>query len=83
MLDRTVARWTEITDKEFYFLVTAAEDEEGTTDTTLNCLRGFMDCCENSVEKGIVDGVGLYDLGEVQSKGEKYLKQAYNLGKNA
>ena len=79
VLDRTVARWKEIQNKEFYFLVTAAEDEEGVADTTLNCLRGFMDCCENSVEKGVVEGLGVYELGEIE--GTDYLQQAYQMGK--
>ena len=81
VIDRTVARWTEIKDKDFYFLVTAAEDEEGTADTTLNCLRGFMDCCEGSVEKGAVLGLGVYELGEMEQKGERFLQQAYEMGK--
>jgi len=81
VIDRTVARWTEIKDKDFYFLVTAAEDEEGTADTTLNCLRGFMDCCEGSVEKGAVLGLGVYELGEIEQKGERFLQQAYEMGK--
>ena len=83
VLDRTVARWKEITKKEFYFLVTLAEDEEGLADRTLECLRGFMDCCEDSVEKGYVEGKGIYDLGEIYTKGQNYLEKAYELGKNA
>ena len=77
----TVKIAAEIKDKDFYFLVTAAEDEEGTADTTLNCLRGFMDCCEGSVEKGAVLGLGVYELGEIEQKGERFLQQAYEMGK--
>ncbi|MBR2903452.1 MAG: flavodoxin family protein [Clostridia bacterium] len=82
VLDRTVARWTEIKNKQFYFLVTAAEDEEGTADTTLACMRGFMDCCDDSKEMGVVEGLGVYELGEMAQKGEKFLQEAYTLGKN-
>ena len=81
VLDRTVARWKEIRDKEFYFLVTAAEDEEGVTTTTLDCMRGFMSCCKGSVEKGVVEGLGIYEIGEMQIKGQKFLDEAYQLGK--
>ncbi len=80
LIDRCVARWKEITDKEFYFIVTAAEDEDVALETTINCLRGFMECCENSVEKGVVGGKGVYELGEVQ--GTPYLEQAYQMGKS-
>ena len=82
VLDRAVARWKEIKNKEFYFIVTAAEDEEGVSNTTLDCMRGFMSCCKGSVEKGVVEGLGVYELGEIHTKGEKFLHEAYELGKN-
>jgi multimeric flavodoxin WrbA len=80
VINRTVARWREIKEKQFYFIVTAAEDEEQTTETTLDCLRGFMDCCDGSVEKGVVDAKGVYELGEID--GTPYPRQAYQMGKN-
>ena len=82
VIDRVSARWKEVRNKEFYFLVTAAEEEDTTATTTLNCLRGFMDCCEDSVEKGFVAGLGVYGVGEIQQKGERFLMQAYEMGKN-
>ena len=79
LIDRTVARWKEIKNKEFYFIVTAAEDEDGVAARTLECLRGFMDCCDDSEENGVVEGLGVYELGEIE--GTKYLEQAYQMGK--
>ncbi len=38
VIDRTVARWTEVTDKEFYYIMTAADDTKAAMDTTLACL---------------------------------------------
>ena len=35
VIDRTVARWLEFRDKEFYYIMTAAEDEKHTMDCTL------------------------------------------------
>ncbi len=34
VIDRTVARWLEFRDKEFYYIMTAAEDEKHTMDCT-------------------------------------------------
>ena len=39
-----------------------------------------MDCCDGSVEKGVVEGLGVYELGEIEST--KYLEDAYQMGKN-
>ena len=35
VIDRTVARWTEIGNKDLYYIMTATEDEEDTMDATL------------------------------------------------
>lgn len=35
VIDRTVARWLEVKDKEFYYIVTAADDENSSAETTL------------------------------------------------
>ena len=40
VIDRTVARWLEFRDKEFYYIMTAAEDEKHTMDCTLECFEG-------------------------------------------
>ena len=37
VIDRTVARWTEISNKDLYYIATAAEEDEDTLDITLSC----------------------------------------------
>ena len=39
LIDRTVARWTEIKNKEFYFIMTAADPGKEAVETTLACFR--------------------------------------------
>ncbi len=80
VFDRTVAKWTQIKDKEFYYIMTAAEDSENVMNCTLECLRGLTACFEGSKEKGIIEAKGVYEKGEV--KNTKYVKQAFEMGKN-
>ena len=41
VIDRTVARWLEVKDKEFYYITTMADEEKASADTTLACRGGF------------------------------------------
>jgi len=43
VIDRTVARWLEVKDKEFYYITTMADEEKSSADTTLTC-RGALLC---------------------------------------
>ncbi len=80
LIDRTVARWLEVKDKEFYYIVTAADDEKNAADTTIACFRGYAECVEGAKEMGIIYGMGAYEKGEIRSK--PCMAEAYNMGKN-
>ncbi len=80
VIDRTVCRWTEVKDKEFYYIMTAADGEKSSMDTTLACFRGYAECVEGAKEMGIIYGTGVYDKGEV--KDTIHMKKAYEMGKN-
>lgn len=80
VIDRTVARWLEVKNKEFYYIVTMADDTPTSADTTIACFRGYADCVEGAVEKGIIIGSGVYTIGEV--KNTPAMKKAYESGKN-
>ena len=43
LIDRTVARWTEVNNKEFYYIVTCADEEKESQDRTIECFRGYAD----------------------------------------
>ena len=66
-IDRTVARDRELTGKEFYFIVAAAEDDKAAMQRTIECFRGYLDCLEGAVEKGIVYGVGAWKIGDIRN----------------
>lgn len=80
VIDRTVARWLEFKNKEFYYIMTAAEDTDTVMNCTLECMRGFAECLEGSVEKGVIYGKGVYEKGEIQNHSS--MQQAYDMGKN-
>lgn len=79
VIDRCVARWTEFADKEFYFIMTAAEDTDTVMNGTISCMQGFVDCCKDSVVKGMILGKGLSDYGDAADSA--YMKQAYDMGR--
>ena len=79
VIDRTVARWTEIKGKEFYYIATCADEERESQERTLECFRGYADCVEGAVEKGIIYGTGVYTPGEI--KDTPAFREAYQLGR--
>ncbi|MBQ7887683.1 MAG: flavodoxin family protein [Clostridia bacterium] len=80
VIDRTLAQWTKIENKEFYYIMTAADEEPEAMDTTLACFRGLAVCLKGSKERGVLYGNGLYEAGAV--KGTAYMQEAYEMGKN-
>ena len=79
LIDRTVARWTEVADKEFYYIVTAADGEKEAAETTVACFCGYAECVEGSKEMGIIYGTGVYEKGEVRNTAAT--SDAYEMGK--
>ena len=79
VIDRCVARWTDIPNKEFYYILTAAEDSETVMDCTLACFRGFAACLDGAREMGVIEAKGVYEAGAVRST--RYMKDAYEMGK--
>ena len=80
VIDRTVARWLEVKNKEFYYIATMADEACQSADTTLACFRGYADCVEGAVEKGVIIGSGIYEPGTV--KDTPFMKQTYEMGKS-
>lgn len=79
MIDRCCGRYTEMKDKEFYFIATAAEDDPAIMDRIVANFQGFLDCLENPVVKGTVFCGGVWHVGEI--KENPALQTAYEMGK--
>ena len=81
LIDRTVPRYTEIQNKDFYFIVAVADTERKMMERTIEGFRGFtQDCLTGAREKGIIYGTGAWQAGEI--KGTPAVKQAYEMGRN-
>ena len=80
-IDRTVPRYTEISNKEFYYILTSADTDKSMLSKTVDSIRGFtIDCLDNAMEKGIIYGVGAWNIGEINNT--PAYNQAYNMGKS-
>ena len=78
MIDRVCARYTEITGKEFYFILTAAEESKQLMERTVEEFRGFTSCLADPIEKGIIYGTGAWEMGDIK-KGNA-MQQAFEMG---
>ncbi len=79
LIDRTCACYTEINNKEFYFIVTAADGNKKAMERTIEEFRGFTFCLDGAKEKGIIYGTGAWKKGDI--KGSQAMKQTYEMGK--
>ena len=80
VIDRTLARWTEVKNKEFYYIITCADRAKQSVMTTLDCLRAYADCVDGAIERGVIYGTGVYQKGEIETS--PAMKQAYEMGRS-
>lgn len=81
LIDRTVMKYTTITGKDVYYLVTSWDSEKAHIEKVVEAIRGFtLDCLDGAKEKGVLYGTGVNDKGDVEKT--SYLDQAYQMGRN-
>lgn len=80
LIDRTVSRYTEIKNKDFYFIATAAVPNASALERTMEEFRGFTDCLDNPTEKGTIYGTEAWNVGDI--KRSKAMDTAFEMGKN-
>jgi multimeric flavodoxin WrbA len=78
LIDRTCARYTELSNKQFYFIVTAADNSIPAMERTVEEFRGFTYCLDAPEEKGIIYGTGAWNKGEI--KGLPAMEEAFKTG---
>lgn len=80
-IDRTVPRYTEISNKDFYYIMTAADSDKASLERTVESFRGFTeDCLTGAREAGIIYGTGAWQIGEIKETAA--YNEAYEMGKN-
>lgn len=80
LIDRSCARYTEISGKEFYLLLTAAEPDRQLMLRTVDTFQGFFDCLEEARLRRSILCSGVWNVGEVE--GHAALQEAYEAGRN-
>ncbi len=78
LIDRTVAIYPRLTNKQFYYIMTMADDDATMFKGTLEALRGFLACYDGSEEAGMVCALKVYEKGEVRDT--PFWNEAYQLG---
>lgn len=78
LIDRCCGRYTEMSDKAFYFLATAAEEDSAIMERIVTNFKGFLDCLDGPEIKGCVFCGGVWHTGEIAERPE--LGQAYQMG---
>ena len=79
LIDRCCGLYTEMKNKEFYFIIAAAENDKAMMERTIDGFRGFLDCLEGPQEKGTVYGIGAWQIGDI--KNSPAMNEAYEMGK--
>jgi len=81
LIDRSVMKYTTITDKDVYIILTSWDPERKDVEKVVEAIRGFTkDCLPNAKEKGVLYGIGVNDKGDVEKT--QYPAQAYEMGRN-
>ena len=78
LIDRCCGRYTEINNKDFYFIVTAADDNQSNMERTIDTFQCFLDCLEDATIKGVVYGLGVWQKGEINNN--PAMLKAYKMG---
>lgn len=81
LIDRTYARYTEISNKELYIIMTAAVSGKNLLERTLEGFRGFISCLSGAREKGVIYGTGAWNAGDIRKS--PAMGDAYEMGKHA
>lgn len=79
LIDRTCPRYTEISNKEMYFIMTAADSRKQSTERTIEGFRAFTSCLSGAKEMGIIHGTGAWNIGDILESSA--MAQAYEMGK--
>lgn len=78
-IDRNCFFYTQLTGKEFYLIMTAADGTKDAMDRTIEEVRGYLSCIDDAKEKGIIYGIGVWNKGDIRNT--ETMKEAYEMGR--
>ena len=79
-IDRVCTKYTKILNKDFYFIMTAADELSESVERTMEGFRGFLDCLGGAQEKGVLYATQVWQKGDV--KDTAFMEQAHKMGKS-
>ena len=77
-IDRLCYFYTLLPNKEFYYIMTAADTNKAAMERAIIEFGGLLCCMENATEKGVVYGTGVWEKGAVE--GKAVMKEAFEMG---
>lgn len=80
LIDRVFNYEGDLKNKEFYYIITATDNDEKALDGTIQGFRGFIHCLYNASERGIIKGHGAQGRGSILEK-PAVLQEAYEMGR--
>lgn len=78
-IDRNAYFYQDVEPKEYYYLMTSADDNKSAMKRVIEEFRGYMACLGGGHERGMVFGTGTWDKGDIV--GSRAMKEAYEMGK--
>ena len=79
-IDRNCFFYTELHKKDFYFIMTAAEEGNEKIDVAVEEFRKYLSLIDEANEKGVIYGTGVWDKGDIRNS--ETMKEAYEMGLN-
>src|SRR5574344_1123059 len=79
-IDRCCPAYTQIVNKDFYFIIAAADGRKAALERAMDGFRGFLDCLNDANEKQTIFASGVWNKDDI--KNTDYIKEAYEMGKN-
>lgn len=80
LIDRCCSRYLEISNKEFYFILTAAENNKDDMQPAIACFDGFLHCLDNPKKCNTIYGLGAWHIGDIENN--EAMNIAYKCGKD-
>lgn len=77
-IDRICYFYTDLKNKDFYYIMTAADGKKSAMERLVAEFDGFLSCLEHPIVKGSIYGTGVWEKGSVKDK--KSMQEAYHMG---
>ncbi len=79
LIDRCCGDYSEMSNKDFYFIISAADTDAGNVKMVSESLKAFLYCLDSAKLKGVIMGLGAWHRGDIAGN-QKALKDAFDGG---